>query len=159
MKKRFLVVIVILVLGATGAFAARGGSLGIGGEGSLYFDGSTGGLPMGAMLTLKLPSFPLYLGIGISTNPALAVTVDYWFAHGNVTGILDYYAGIGGYGFIDFSPTNFAVGGRIPLGLQLWPFGRVFEIFFEVAPAVGISVIPTAFDWHLQSAIGFRFWV
>ncbi|HEY9595023.1 MAG TPA: hypothetical protein VHE79_11130 [Spirochaetia bacterium] len=157
MKKKVLIVLIALALCATSAFAAKG-TLGIGGEGSLYF-GSAGGLPMSAMLTLKLPSFPLYLGIGISTDPALALTADYWFAHGNVTGILDYYAGIGGYGFLDFNPTNLAVGGRIPLGLQLWPFGRVFEIFIEIAPAVGITLIPTAFDWHLQGALGFRFWI
>jgi hypothetical protein len=158
MKKRILVVVLVLMISATGAFAAKGGGLAIGGEGSLYFAGSAGGLPMGAMLTLHLPSFPLFLGIGISTEPALALTGDYWFAHGNLTGIVDYYAGIGGYVTLDFNPMDIAVGGRIPLGLQIWPFGQAFEIFIEVAPAVGVSLVPTAFNWHLQGAIGFRFW-
>jgi hypothetical protein len=158
MKKTLIVVLLVLCLGTTGAFAAKGGGFAIGGEGSLYF-GGTGGLPMGAMLTLHLPQFPLYLGIGISTSPAIGITADYWFAHGNIVSIFDWYAGVGGYLTVDMNPTDVAVGGRIPLGLQIWPFGQVFEIFLEAAPAVGVSLIPTSFDWHVQGAIGFRFWL
>jgi hypothetical protein len=32
---------------------------------------------------------------------------------------------------------NFALGGRIPLGLQVWPISNNLEIFFEMAPASG----------------------
>ena len=158
MKKRILVAVLALMFCATGAFAAKGGGLAIGGEGSLYFAGSGGGLPMSAMLTLHLPSFPLYLGIGISTEPAVAVTADYWFAHGSLVSFLDWYAGVGGYLTVDLNPVSFTAGGRIPLGLQAWPFGQNLELFMEIAPAVGVILVPTSFDWHLQGAVGLRFW-
>jgi hypothetical protein len=44
------------------------------------------------------------------------------------------------------------------VGVQSWPFGKQIEVFLEGAPAIGISVVPTAFDWHLQAAIGLRYW-
>jgi hypothetical protein len=157
MKKRLLIVCAVMLVAATGAFAARGTGFGIGGEGSLYFAGS-GGLPTGAMLTLHLPGFPLMLGIGISSSMALGLTADYWLAHGNLVSIFDYYAGIGGYLSLDLNGSGVAVGGRIPIGVQVWPFGSVFELFLEVAPAVGFNLIPTGFEWHFQGALGFRFW-
>ena len=49
-------------------------------------------------------------------------------------------------------------GDESPSGLQVWPFGQMFELFLEIAPAVGVSFIPTGFDWHFQGALGFRFW-
>jgi hypothetical protein len=158
MKKKLLVVCVIVVLAASSAFAARTTGFAIGGEGSLYFVGS-GGLPTSAMLLLHLPSFPLMLGIGVTTTLDLGITADYWFSHGNLASVLSYYVGLGGYLSLSFNGSYVAAGARLPIGLQLWPFGQVFEIFIEVAPAVGFVIIPTAFDWHLQGALGFRFWL
>jgi hypothetical protein len=116
-------------------------------------------LPVGAMLTLHLPQFPLMLGIGVSTPLALGITADYWFAHGNLVGIFDWYAGVGGYLALDFSPTDLVLGARIPIGIQVWPFGQTLELFLEVAPAIGLSFIPTGFWWHFQGAVGLRFWL
>jgi hypothetical protein len=157
MKKTLLVLCAILLISATGAFAARGSGFAIGGEGSLYFAGS-GGLPSGAMLSLHLPGFPLLLGIGISSSMAIGLTADYWLAHGGLVSIFDYYAGIGGYLSLDTGGSGLAVGGRIPIGLQVWPFGQTLELFLEVAPAVGFIIIPTGFEWHFQGALGLRFW-
>jgi hypothetical protein len=158
MRKIFVVICALMLLTSAGAFAARNSGFAIGGEGSLYFAGS-GGLPTYAMLTFHLPQFPLYIGLGITSTVAIGLTADYWLAHGNLVSIFDYYAGIGGYLALDPNGGDVAVGGRIPLGIQVWPFGSVFEIFVEVAPAVGFSIIPTGFDWHLQGAVGFRFWL
>ncbi|MGA2976399.1 MAG: hypothetical protein ABSF77_13900 [Spirochaetia bacterium] len=157
MKKILFLVLVVLLASATGAFAAKGSGLAIGGEGSLYFGGS-GGMPMGAMLTLHLPKFPMMLGIGIDSSLDIGVTADYWVARGNLASIFGWYVGVGGYLTLYSSPFDLALGGRIPIALQAWPFGQSFEIFLEVAPAVGFSLIPTGFDWHIQSALGFRFW-
>jgi hypothetical protein len=158
MKKLVIVICVLLIVVSAGAFAAKGGGFAIGGEGSLYFAGS-GGLPTYAMLTLHLPSFPLMLGIGVTGNLDIGVTADYWLAHGSLVSIFNWYAGVGGY--LGLSPNSgyISAGARIPLGLQAWPFGQTFEIFVEAAPAVGISIVPTGFDWHLQGALGFRFWL
>ncbi len=157
MRKMLVVTCVVMVVSAAGAFAARPSGFAIGGEGSLYFAGS-GGLPAGAMLTLHLPGLPLMLGIGISSATELGLTADYWLAHGNVVSALDYYAGIGGWLSVELNGPGVVAGGRIPLGLQLWPLGQVLELFVEIAPAVGLVIVPTGFAWHLQGAVGLRFW-
>jgi hypothetical protein len=156
MRKAVVVMIVVLLVSATGAFAARGGGFAIGGEGALYFAGN-GGLPSSAMLTVHLPGFPLMLGLGFSSASAFGLTADYWFEHGNLASVLDYYVGIGGYLSLNSSGDG-TVGARVPIGIQLWPVGQVLEIFAEVAPALGIYIVPTGFEWHLQGAVGFRFW-
>ncbi len=158
MKRITVIVCVVMLLGATGAFAARGGGFAIGGEAGLWFAGSVGGLPTSGMLTIHLPGFPLMLGIGISSSMDLGLTADYWLAHENLASVLAYYAGIGGYLSLELNGPGIAAGGRIPIGLQLWPFGQTFELFVEVAPAVGVSIVPTGFEWHLQGALGFRLW-
>jgi hypothetical protein len=158
MKKTIVVALAVLLIATSGAFAAKGSGLAIGGEGALYF-GGTGGLPGGgAMLMLHLPDFPLMLGIGISSPVVIGITADYWVAHGNLISFFDWYVGVGGYISFSPNPAFVAVGARIPLGLQLWPIGQTLELFLEVAPAVGFSIIPTGFDWHFQGALGFRFW-
>jgi len=157
-KMRLLILAILLTFGAVSAFAAKGSGLAIGGEGALYF-GGTGGLPMAAMLSLHLPQFPLMLGIGVSNAPAFGLTADYWAAHGNLTSIFAWYAGVGGYLSANLgSSATISAGGRFPIGLQVWPVGQVLEVFLEVAPAVGIILVPTGFDWHLQGAVGLRFW-
>jgi hypothetical protein len=157
MRRVLVIVLAFMLLASAGAFAARGGGFGIGGEGSVYFAG-TGGLPVYAMLTLHFPRFPLYFGIGVTQNLDIGFTADYWFTHGGLGSIFDYYVGIGGYLALSPNAGAFAGGARLPIGLQMWPFGSVFEIFLEFAPALGVSFVPTGFDWHLQGAIGFRFW-
>ena len=155
MRKILAIALAIMLFASAGAFAKSG--FAIGGEGSVYFAG-TGGLPVYAMLTLHFPRVPLYFGIGVSSAADLGLTVDYWFAHAGLGSIFDYYVGVGGYLGLSPNVGAFAAGARIPFGLQLWPFGSTFEIFLEIAPAIGVSFVPTAFDWHLQSAIGIRFW-
>ena len=157
MKKILVVAIAVMLLGATGAFAAGGTGLAIGGEASLSFAG-TGDLPMSAMLMLHFPRFPLMLGIGASAAPAIGLTADYWAAQRKLIKILDWYVGIGGYLLLNLEPADISLGARIPIGLQIWPIGKTLEIFIEVAPAVGVSLVPTGFDWHLQGALGLRFW-
>jgi hypothetical protein len=159
-KTRVLILALILVCGASRSFAAaKGSGLAIGGEGALYF-GGTGGLPMAAMLMLHLPQFPLMFGVGVTNAPAFGLTADYWAAHGTITSIFAWYFGVGGYLSVDLgSTTSLTAGARIPIGLQAWPVGNVLEIFLEAAPAVGIVLVPTGFEWHIQGAIGLRFWL
>jgi hypothetical protein len=157
MRKKLFVVLVVLLLATSGAFAAKGSGLAIGGEGAMYY-GSVGGLPVGAMLTLHLPQFPLMLGIGVSAPFTIGITADDWVAHGNLVSVFDWYAGVGGYLSFDPTPLALSVGGRVPLGLQMWPLGQSLELFLEIAPAVGFSLVPTGFDWHFQGAVGVRFW-
>jgi hypothetical protein len=151
--------VLLLVCGTTIAFADKGSGLAIGAEGALDFVGSNG-LPTSAMLLLHLPQIPLMFGIGVSSSPGVGITADYWILHSNLSRIFSWYLGVGGYLNADFgSPASFTVGGRVPIGLQLWPVGQVLEIFAEIAPAVGVVLVPTSFDWHLQAAIGLRVWL
>jgi hypothetical protein len=156
--RAFLLVAILVCLGAASA-AAKPSGYAIGGEGALYL-GSAGGLPMSAMLTFHIPQLPLMFAIGVKDPAAVAATVDYWAAHGTIRGIFSWYAGIGAYLSVDTSSDGtIAAGGRIPIGLQAWPIGQVLEIFLEGAPAVGVTLVPTGFDWHLQAAVGLRVWL
>ena len=158
-KTRAFILAVVLACGVAGVAEAKESGWAIGGEGSLYLAGN-GGLPMAAMFVFHVPEIPLMFGVGISTTPALGATVDYWAAHGPLASVFDWYLGVGGYLIVDFaSPASVTAGGRIPIGLQAWPVGQVLEIFLEIAPAVGVIVVPTAFEWHLQGAFGLRFWL
>ncbi len=159
-KTRAFVFAILMACAATGAFAAaRDSGLAIGGEGSLYIAGANG-LPTSGMLLLHLPNFPLMMGLGVTSAPGIGFTADWWFAHDNFSRFFAWYVGIGAYLSIDTGSDNsVGLGGRLPIGLQLWPAGRVLEVFFEVAPAVGVIFVPTGFDWHLQAALGLRVWI
>ena len=123
----------------------------------MYIGGSS--LPVGAMLMLHLPQIPLMFGIGMSSAPDFAITVDYWGAKGSLTSLFGCYLGVGGYVNFTTSPGGgVEVGGRLPLGFQVWPVGQILEVYLEVAPEVGLQLVPVAFDWHIQAALGLRFW-
>lgn len=147
----------LLVCAAAGAASARG-NFAIGGEGALYVAGA-GGLPMSAMLTFHIPQVPLMFGIGVQNPLAVAATVDYWAAHGSIGSFFAWYAGVGAYLSVNLGGGSVAAGGRIPVGLQVWPLKDTLELFLEAAPAVGVILVPTGFDWHLQGAVGLRIWL
>ncbi len=158
-RTRSVVLSLLILFAAAGVASAKDSGFAIGGEGALYIAGA-GGLPVSAMITFHVPQVPLMFGIGVQNPFAIAATVDYWAAHGTITSIFAWYAGVGGYLSFDVAPGGtVTAGGRIPVGLQAWPFGRVVEIFFEIAPAVGVTLVPTGFDWHLQGAVGLRVWL
>jgi hypothetical protein len=155
MKKRFIIVVAVLALAATGAFA-KGSGFALGGEGVFPITGTS--LPTSAMLTFHIPRVPMMFAVGVTNPLAIGFTADYWFADGKIGGPFDWYVGIGAWASFAWNPTGFALGGRIPLGIQAWPFGSNLELFVELAPAIGVSLVPTAFEWHLQGALGLRFW-
>jgi hypothetical protein len=157
MKKTLLVVLVlVLSLSATSAFAASG--LGIGAEFGLSV---LGGLPNQALLTLKLNNLPFVLGVGMTLVQnyfSMGLTLDWWLFQSHLIGIIDIYIGPGLYFVL---PSPFEFGGRIPVGLQIWPIGKVLELFLEIAPTMAIVsdrsgiTIP---NLGLQAGFGFRFW-
>jgi hypothetical protein len=156
---RSILIAAILACTLAGTASARGTGFAIGGEGALYLAGA-GGLPMSAMLTFHLPQVPLMFAVGVQNPFAIAVTADYWAAHGRIASIFAWYAGVGAYLSFDVNPGgSIGAGGRIPIGLQAWPFRDVLELFVEIAPAVGVMLVPTGFDWHLQGAVGLRIWL
>ena len=160
MKKGLILVVIIvgLLSVSTAAFAAA--DIAIGAEAASQNFNDWGG-----RFVFHLPHIPLYFGIGgiaESGGFALDVTVDYWFAHSRLSGMLDYYVGIGGYLALGAgNQSSFDLGARLPIGLQVWPVGRVLEIFLEVAPA-WIPISNSGLDaltFQVQPAIGFRLWL
>jgi hypothetical protein len=158
MKGKVLVLIIAFaVIGTGSAFA-----LGI---------GVAAGLPVGEglpgnniMLSLKLDSTPLLFGIGAeigSNYTSIGITADYWLANASLAAPLNYYLGLGGYlGVALGNTTVLSAGARIPIGLNIFVL-RSFEIFIEVAPALGVGFSnPIKFPQvGIQGAFGFRVWI
>ena len=119
----------------------------------------------GGRFVFHLPRVPLYFGLGGYVNAGtfgFDLTADYWVNHGHLGGVFDYYIGVGGYLGLNADPFSFALGARIPLGIQAWILGNdLLEIFFEIAPAW----IPltsggfSALSFVVQPALGFRIWL
>jgi hypothetical protein len=155
MRKIVLLVIVILLAVSGVSFAAQ--NFGIGIE---YGLDVLGGLPNQALVTISMRQLPVVLGVGVQLFQNyfnLGVIADWWLFHTHLVGVLDMYAGPGLYLTLPY----FELGGRIPVGLQIWPIGKVLELFLEIAPSMafvsyrsGIS-IP---NLGLQAGLGFRFW-
>jgi len=150
-RKVLFIAVIMLLVSAMGAFSwAIGGAFGLDALGT--------GLPMGAMLSLKVDQIPCLLGIGFSASTDyfnLGLTADWHFLRENLTGILNYYVGAGAYLGISGS---FEIGARIPVALYIFPLKNL-ELFLELAPAIGIGFNPIDFPaFHIQGAFGFRFW-
>jgi hypothetical protein len=156
MKKIGLLVLALVLIASSAAFAKSAG-FGIGIEGSID---ALGGLPSQALLTMKFQQLPFVIGIGTTIGENtfnLGMTLDWWLYHAHLVGILDIYIGPGL--FLGLTP-DFTLGGRVPIGLQIWPIGQVLELFLEVAPAMVFIGAPgiTIPNLHLQAGFGFRFW-
>ncbi len=156
MKKSLILVVAGLLALSTAGFAK---DIAIGAEAASRDFNSWGG-----RFVFHIPRVPLYFGVGAileQNNFAVDFTMDYWFTHGRLVRPLDYYVGIGGYlALATSSQFSFALGARLPIGLQVWPLGNVLELFLEVAPAwIPISSTGiTALSFEVQPAIGFRIW-
>jgi len=153
MKKLLIITGMLLMLFA-GTASARAVMNGIGIYGNLVGNGTgTGG---GLGLTLRYSSFPI-LGLEWTVLPHSSIlggSLDWWVVNEPLGGIFSYYIGIGGYAAVTtVAPTStFNFGGRVPLGLQVFPLDPL-EIFLEVSPM--IVFLPTM-DWTVSVRLGFR---
>ena len=106
--------------------------------------------------SFTFPRFPSCSGSASATRSHVAVTADYWAAHGNLGSVFSWYAGDRRlprrrpWTRGQRSPP----GAGFPSASRRGRFGDVLELFIEIAPAVGIILVPTGFDWHLQGAVG-----
>jgi hypothetical protein len=154
--KKYLILCVLAIILATGAvFADHPGGMGIGVVGSYGW-----GSDMGAALSVKFPSVPVFW----------AVTADFGStsdqSHINIGVIGDYYLidmllikeiglhwflGLGGWAQLnshtwkylgrEYNSTGFAFGARLPIGLS-WQPVPLFELFLDVAPRLGVAFSP-----------------
>jgi hypothetical protein len=161
MKKLFLILILAAII--TGAaFAEHPKGLGIGGMWSgEFYPGNI----MGAALSLKLPSVPIFWGIhahGWDSGLYLAVSGDKYLI--DQTFIkeagLGWYLGLGGYVGLTFaSPPSAHLGARLPIGLSWMPV-KFFELFLGLTPSLGINLNPFYFPtWGVPLEIGLRIWI
>jgi hypothetical protein len=165
MKKIVIVLTILLALSAS-TFAdhpAKRMGIGIVG-GSGYGSGTTGG-DIG--LALKLESMPIYWQLNVHLVNGyfgLGATGDVYFNDENLLKEgdfkLDWFLGLGGYANLGFgSSASAAVGARVPVGLS-WHITREFELWLDVVPSLGISVVPLEFpDWNVGGELGFRVWL
>jgi len=171
MKKIILVLLFALILSVS-AFAHPGGwGIGIVGQYNLAWDGFEGA--RGVALSLKTPGIPIFWGINADFRQdgfGVSLTGDryLYFVRGRTTGL---YMGIGAYaGVVSVSRdpiewTSARVGGRIPIGLYIFPIS-FFEFFVSVVPSLGVGIYfgdhPDRFHFPeggLGMDIGIRFWL
>jgi hypothetical protein len=157
--KKILICVLLFALLFSGAVFAKDFAVGL----AVTFSMSTlnqAGNP-GVIGLLKLPSLPVMLGFGgtIGSNATnFYVKADWWLAQGRLSGMIQYYAGLGVYTIIS---EQFEIGGRIPVGLQIFPLDFL-EVFLEPSLTVGVGGIGgNAIDFPVIGFIGelgVRFW-
>lgn len=119
-----------------------------------------GGLPgSNVMLSLKLDQLPFLMGVGFVIGQStfgFGFTADWWALNQNLFSFVNYYIGPGFY--LGYS-NNLLVGGRLPIGLNIFPVKNL-ELFLEIAPTLAVRFSdPIKFpEFGLQGAFGLRFW-
>jgi hypothetical protein len=173
MKKILVVVLVLFLTITAGTFADHPSGTGIG----INFRYDVGGGGVGPALSLKLKPVPVYWGISLGINKdwfGLNVAGDYYFIDKSLIPEikLGWYLGVGGYVGMWFWQDNYrpgwatgnsamslALGARLPVGLTWQPLDFL-EVFFDVAPRLGLSVLPVHFpDWGVDFDLGVRLWL
>ncbi|MDR1108520.1 MAG: DUF3996 domain-containing protein [Spirochaetaceae bacterium] len=167
MKKILIAVLVLFLVVTAGTFAEHPNGTGIGVD---FRYGIAGGV--GPALSLKLKPVPVYWGIGLGINRnwfGLNVSGDYYFIdRALIPDIkLNWFLGAGAYVDMRFWNKDYrgddpamslALGARLPVGLSWQPL-KFLEVFADVAPSLGFSVIPVHFpDWNVNFDFGARLW-
>jgi hypothetical protein len=154
MQKKTILIALILLLAvavpmtfATGVGAAFGLPIGTGLPGS------------NVMLSLKVSQIPFLMGVGFTIGEdvtSFGFTGDFWAVNQNLFSIFNYYLGPGFY--IGYS-QDVLLGGRLPIGLNVYPIKNL-ELFIEIAPTLAVIFSdPIVFPaFGLQGAFGLRFW-
>jgi hypothetical protein len=166
MKKIALAALLCLIL-AAGAFADHPGGLGIGVVGAYHgnWDAAAGYPQYG--LSLKAPGLPAFWGICLRINDSffqLSLTCDKYIIDQTLIAGFGWFIGLGAYANTVIPSGNgefgLGFGARLPIGLSVQPV-NILEIFVDIAPSVGISLVPS-FDfpnggWPVE--FGIRLWL
>ena len=158
-KKFFVLVAVLMVCMATGAFG-----FGLG----LQFNGNAGRVfEPGVAVTFKAETIPLYFAVNwyIADDTAIGLTGDYWVINNKLANLgsqtLNWFIGIGFFANTVFADEfEFSGGLRVPIGLNMYLADGFFEPFVQVAPSFGLEFVPslgTTTPFFPISA-GFRIW-
>jgi opacity protein-like surface antigen len=171
MKKIVLVVALAVVLAAGAVFAdhPKGWGIGVVGNYSFGFGGYGGGPGVG--LSLKIPSVPVFWGLGMGFGSDYLnanVTGDYYFIDKALIpeAKLHWFLGLGGFfdyyhyskrhsysdGSIDYTYSHIDLGVRLPIGLSWQPL-NFFELFANVAPSLGVDIY-SGYDVKYTTTVG-----
>jgi hypothetical protein len=164
LKKRLLLVCIVGLL-AVNAFADHpSDKVGIG----LFLGGGYGSVGGGLFnpgLSLKIPRVPVMWGINASFGGATGISLsgDYYFFDADLikdgSFNLDWFLGLGGFGHFYFGNNfSFAMGARVPIGLS-WHINKMFELFADVAPGIGVSFTSNPLYFTLGGELGLRLWL
>ncbi|GHT79080.1 hypothetical protein FACS1894130_06900 [Spirochaetia bacterium] len=155
-KKVVAVVVLGLVLGTAAVFADHPKGLGIGVQG-----GWSGNV--GAGLSLKLPSVPVYWTVDATFGAGfgLGVAGDYYLFDSDFSPNFGWYLGLGmavNLGFYD--PLVLAVGARLPFGLSWQPI-KLLEVYIQLVPSIGLAILPDFGIWpnSFSGNLGIRLWL
>ncbi len=151
--KRLVLVLLMIALVAVPSVFATGLGVSVGLN-------PIGGLPgSNVMFSAKLNKIPFLMGLGFTIGQeqfAFGFTGDYWMANENLFSFINYYIGPGFY--IGYA-NDLLLGGRLPIGLNIWPIKNL-ELFLEIAPTLAVVFSdPIRFpEFGLQGAFGLRIW-
>ncbi|MDR2747164.1 MAG: hypothetical protein LBB77_06915 [Treponema sp.] len=164
MKKLLLLFCLALVL-TGGVFADHpNDEVGVG----LFLGGgwaSVGGGLFNPGFSLKVPRVPLFWGFNASFGSVtgLSVSADYYLVDRDLikdgSFDLDWFLGVGLFSHLYFGDNfTMALGVRLPIGLS-WHINRVFELFLDVAPGIGLKFDSNPFYGSLAADLGLRVWI
>ncbi|WP_461255968.1 hypothetical protein [Treponema sp. R80B11-R83G3] len=171
MKKLVIVLALVAIIATGTAFAGDQDGLGIGAFWSSGGGwGSSGTVGHSGALSLHLPGIPVYWGINFGgfgpfgNTLWLGVSGDFLPVVNNqplVKNIgLSWFIRLGLYGKIWLGDiTGLDFGARLPVGLSWQPI-KVFELFLDVAPSIGLYIYDGSFGlgggW--AGELGIRLW-
>jgi hypothetical protein len=151
MKKVLILSVLLFVIVSVSSFSwGVGASIGV---------QPLGGLPgSNVMFSFKLDQLPILFGVGFTIWEDVfnfGITADWWLVNENLFSFVNFYLGPGAYLGIGGTVN---IGARLAAGLNIFPIDFL-EIFFEIAPSLGLGINPIVFPvFGLQGAIGVRFW-
>ena len=147
MKKLWLVFVLLAIM-AVGAFAERPNGWGIGVMWAPNYGWDRAPYWNNASLSLKAPQMPIYWGINAHLRNnffGLNVTGDYYLYDQTIMPDINFgwYFGLGGYaGFYSVGGDNsyfgLTAGARAPIGVYVIPIKNFLEVFFNLAPSLGV---------------------
>jgi len=171
MKKFGIVLVLALILATGTAFADHPSGLGIGIVGGWYGNWSSSDGYLNYGLSLKIPGVPVFWGISLhmsNDNFSMDITGDKYLVDRMLVKSINlgWFLGVGLWGGISVTDkslisekTSFSVGARLPIGINWRPL-EILEIFMDVAPCVGVSLVnPFKFPvggWPAE--LGIRIW-
>jgi hypothetical protein len=165
LKKRLALLLCFAGILTTGVFADHlNNKVGVG----LFLGGGWGSVGGGVFnpgLSFKAPGLPIFWGLNASFGgvTGLSVSADYYLIDRDLVKDgsfdLDWFLGVGGFTHLYFG-NNFtmALGVRLPIGLS-WHINRVFELFADLTPGIGIKFDSAPFYGVLGAELGFRVWL